>query len=515
MHRARRAGYDPVALIGLLSANGPAEPNRSPLTGDVLAEVPTSTAADVDDAVRRARAAQRIWAARSVDDRAALLLRFHDAVLDRRDALADLVQLGGGKARLSAVEEVLHVALTARYYGRRAPRFLRAERGAGVFPLLTTIERRYPPKGLVGVIGPWNYPLTMAVSDGLAALAAGNAVLLKPDRQTPLVPLAAVQLLREVGMPADLWQVVHGPGEVVGPQLIDASDYVCFTGSTRTGRIVATRCADRLIGCSLELGGKNPMVILEDADVEVAAEGAARAAFSNAGQLCVSIERVYVADSLYQPFLAALARRAAQITLGAGLSYAHQMGPLINRAQLDRVASHVGDAADKGATVVAGGKSRPDLGPLFYEPTVLAGVTPGMACYAEETFGPVVSVYPVADEAEAVRRANDSAYGLNASVWSADPERARRVATQLECGTVNVNEGFAATFGSIDAPMGGMHASGLGRRQGIEGIRRFVEVQAVATQSGLPLAPSHGMSAGTFVRGITGAMRVLRRVTRG
>jgi succinate-semialdehyde dehydrogenase/glutarate-semialdehyde dehydrogenase len=484
------------------------------MTGAVIGELPTSTADDVTGAGARARVAQHAWAGRPVTERAQLLLDFHDLVLDHRDELVDLLQTEGGKARLSATEEVLHVALTARYYGRNGPRFLRPERGEGVVPFLTRIDRNFVPKGIVGVIAPWNYPMTMAVSDGLAALAAGNAIVLKPDYQTPLVALAAVELLRRAGLPADLWAVVHGPGDVVGPQLIDVSDYVCFTGSTATGRRVAQQCADRLIGCSLELGGKNPLIVLADADIAKAADGTVRASFANAGQLCVSAERIYVADPIAPEFTRALVARTQALRLGAALDYDHDMGAMINTTQLQRISAHVEDARQKGATVLTGGRARPDLGPLFYEPTILTGVTPQMSCYAEETFGPVVSLYPVADEDEAVQRANDSDYGLNASVWSADAGRGRAVAGRIHCGTVNVNEGFAATFGSIDAPMGGMKNSGLGRRQGRDGIRRFVETQSVGTQSGIPIAPSHGLGGRGFSVVMTGLMRLLRRIGR-
>jgi succinate-semialdehyde dehydrogenase/glutarate-semialdehyde dehydrogenase len=501
-------------LSGLLSATGPSTEVRSPLSGKIIATVPTSTADDIAQAATTARRAQRAWAATPIAERSKLLLDFHDRLLDRRDDLVDLLQIESGKARLSAAEEVLHVALTARYYGRTARRYLHSERGEGVFPLLTRIDRNYLPKGLVGIIAPWNYPLTMAISDGLAALVAGNALLLKPDHQTPLISMAAVDLLRQTGMDPDLWPVINGPGDVVGPQLIDVSDYVCFTGSTVTGRKVATRCADRLIGCSLELGGKNPLLILDDADVEKAAEGAVRACFSNAGQLCVSTERIYVAEPLLADFTAALVTRTQALRLGAAMDYEHDMGALINAGQLERISQHVEDAKAKGATVLTGGRPRADLGELFYEPTVLSGVNPEMDCYAGETFGPLVSVYPVADETEAITRANDSEYGLNASVWTSDPERGRRVASQINCGTVNVNDGFAATFGSIDAPMGGMKHSGLGRRQGRDGIRRFVEVQSVGTQSVLPIAPSNGLTGRTFTGAMTGAMRVLKKVGR-
>ena len=504
---------DLLRLRDLLTATGPAMEVRSPSTGQVIGELPTSTAADVEVGAQLAHRAQSEWAARPIAERAQLLLDFHDHLLDQRDYLIDLLQ-SDGKDRLTAAQEVFHLALTARYYGRTARRYLHSERGNGLLPLLTRVDRHYIPKGLVGVIAPWNYPLTVAICDGLPALAAGNAIMLKPDHQTPLIALAAVELLRKTGLPPDIWQVVHGLGPVVGPELINVSDYVCFTGSIAAARKVAAQCAERLIGCSLELGGKNPMVVLDDADIEAAADGAVRASFINAGQTCLAIERIYIAKPLFELFTRAFVRRTQAIRLGNAPDFEHDMGSLINLDQLVRISAHVEDARAKGATVLAGGRRREDLGELFYEPTILTGVTPEMDCYADETFGPVVSVYPVIDEDEAVARANDSDYGLNASVWTSDHDRGRRVASKIKCGTVNVNEGFAATFGSIDAPMGGMKNSGLGRRQGQDGIRRFVDVQAVATQTGIPLAPSHGLDGKAFTSVMTGLLRVLSKTGR-
>jgi succinate-semialdehyde dehydrogenase/glutarate-semialdehyde dehydrogenase len=501
-------------LASLVRATAGTRTSYAPATGQPVAELPLSSADDVVAAIRSARRTQRSWKGTSLADRAAILLRYHDLVLDHRHELVDLVILESGKARKQAFEEVAHVALTARYYARKAAELLGPQRKLGMFPVLTRAEQRFVPKGVVGIISPWNYPLTMAISDGLPAVLAGNAVVLKPDSQTPLTALRAVELLYEAGLPRDAWQVVNGDGPTVGGAIIQNVDYVCFTGSTKTGRLVAKQAGERLIGASLELGGKNPMLVLRDADVHRAAEGAVRACFNSGGQLCVSMERLYVADQIYDAFVTAFLDRVKKLKLSAGTGWDVDMGSLISKAQLETVSRHVDDAKAKGAVVLAGGKARPDLGPLFYEPTVLSGVTPEMECFDHETFGPVVSLYRFSDESEAIERANEGEYGLNASVWTRDGRRGRAIAAQLVAGTVNVNEGYAATFGSIDTPMGGMRSSGLGRRQGVEGIRRYVDSQAIATQRLVPIAPSHGLSDETYAEVMTTALRLLKKLGR-
>ena len=257
------------------------------------------------------------------------------------------------------------MALTARYYARTAHDHLDTQRKLGVVPGLTRVEVNRVPKGVVGIISPWNYPFTMALCDGLPALLAGNAVVAKPDAQTMLSALLGAQLLEEAGFPPDLWTVVAGPGSEIGPEMIGRADYICFTGSTATGKLIAKGCAERLIGCSLELGGKNPILVLRDADLEKAAEGAVRASFSNAGQLCVSMERMFVADQVYDRFVERFVARTEAMTLGASLDWGNDMGSLISQDQLDTVVRHVEDAVAKGARVLTGGKARPDLGPLL------------------------------------------------------------------------------------------------------------------------------------------------------
>lgn len=498
----------------LVATSGATSTTYAPFTGQPLAVLPVSTPADVATAAERARVAQVSWGRRSVAERAHVLLALHDLVLDRQEEILDLIQWEAGKARRHAFEEVAHVALTARYYGLRAERLLNPSRRLGIYPVLTRVEVLRQPKGVVGVISPWNYPFTMAISDGLAALVAGNAVLHKPDAQTMLCALLGAELLQEAGFPADLWQVVCGDGPVIGPAVVDHCDYVCFTGSTRTGREVGSRAAQRLVGASLELGGKNPMLVLRDADLERAAEAAVRACFSSAGQLCVSIERVYVADQVHDAFRDLFLTKVAALRLSTSLDYEADMGSVISRRQLDTVVGHVDDARAKGAQVLTGGRPRPDIGPLFYEPTVLAGVRPGMDCFSDETFGPVVSLYRFGSESDAVARANEGRYGLNAAVFTQDTSRGRALARLIRCGTVTVNETYAAGFGSIDAPMGGMGDSGVGRRQGVEGLLRFTEAQTVATQRLLPLGPTLGLGERSYARAMTSTMRLLKRLHR-
>jgi succinate-semialdehyde dehydrogenase / glutarate-semialdehyde dehydrogenase len=498
----------------VVAGSGVSVPTSCPFNGQPLGMIPQSDAGDVEEAFRRGRRAQQAWARTSVDERERLMLRLHDLVLDRQDEIIDLICWESGKARKHAFDEPLHVALTARYYGRTGHRHLDTRRRAGVVPGLTRVEVNRVPKGVVGIISPWNYPFTMALCDGLPALMAGNAVVHKPDAQTMLSALLGVRLLEEAGFPADLWQIVAGPGPVLGGEIIGRADYICFTGSTATGRLIAKQCADRLIGCSLELGGKNPILVLRDADLNRAAEGAVRASFSNAGQLCVSMERMFVADQVYDRFVDKFVARTKAMALEPGLAWGSDMGSLISADQLDTVVAHVEDARAKGARVLAGGRARPDLGPYFYEPTILEGVTPEMTCFGRETFGPVISVYRFSDEADAVARANAGEYGLNASIYSQDGNRARAIARQIRCGTVNINEAFGATFASIDSPMGGMRDSGLGRRQGAEGIHRYTEPQTVATQRLIRFAPMLGMSDAAYAKVMTANLRLMRKLGR-
>ncbi|MFJ8868190.1 succinic semialdehyde dehydrogenase [Streptomyces sp. NPDC102473] len=484
--------------------------NHSPFTGEKLADLPESTPEDVQTAFDRARAAQPAWAATPVRVRAAVLLRFHDLILQRQSEVLDLIQLETGKARLHAHEEVQAVAVSARHYGRRAAAYLRPKRHTGVVPALTKVTELRQPRGVIGQIAPWNYPLELSVGDALPAFVSGNAVVMKPDTETALTALWARDLLIEAGLPAEVFQVVLGEGPVVGPEVVQRADYVSFTGSTTTGRDVAQRAAARLVGVSLELGGKNPMLVLADADVEKAAEGAVRACFSSAGQLCISIERLYVHASVADAFVERFAARTRAMRLGASLAYGADMGSLVGERQLETVSRHVAEAVEKGATLVAGGVARPDIGPLFYEPTILDNVQEPMAVCAQETFGPVVSLYRFTDEDEAVTLANATPYGLNASVWTKDARRGHRIAARLRAGTVNINEGYAPAYGSVQSPMGGMKESGLGRRHGSEGILKYTEAQTVAQQRLMPLAPAFGMDDEKYTAFMSRSLKAMK-----
>lgn len=481
----RRILPDPAVHVVAKSAEQTVAPT-SPLTNLSTPEIPRANAEDVRGSVARAREAAQKWAKVPPRERAGLLLRIHDEMWKWRDQLLDVIQWESGKTRLQAFDEVQDFALTTRYYGRTAEKTLAPKRRRGAIPVLTQTEERFHPKGVVGIISPWNYPLTLSASDALSALVAGNAVVLKPDSSTPHTAIAIRAIMVRAGLPADLFQIVCGSGSELGNPLIDSVDYLMFTGSSKTGRKVAARAAQNLIGCSAELGGKNPMIIMEDADLQAAVRGAIRGCFTCAGQLCISIERLYVQRSIYEPFRAAFIEATQDMRLSANLQWDTDMGVLISPEHLEKVEGHVRDAVEKGARVLTGGVPRPDIAPTGFAPTILENVGGGMELYREETFGPVVSLYPFDTAEEAIALANDTIYGLNASVYST-PARGRKIAREIRAGTVNVNEAFAATWGSMEAPMGGMGASGIGRRHGPDGLIKYTEPQTIATQHLVPL----------------------------
>ena len=485
---------------------------RSPFTGELLGTVPICMPEDVRLALERARTAQISWAQTNLAQRRRIFLRYHDLVLQHRDEFLDLIQLEAGKARLNALDEVLDLIINCRHYAARAERYLRPRHRKGAIPLFTrTVEVRHP-LGVVGFIAPWNYPLSLAASDAVPALIAGNSVVLKPAEETPFTALFAASLLVEAGLPRDVLQVVTGKGRMIGPAMQGGIDFLAFTGSTSTGRKLASQAGETLIKCSMELGGKNPAIVLDDADLDKTVEGVLHGAFSSTGQLCIHMERLYLQDGIHDRFVGALVKRVKAMKISSALEFDVDMASLISQEQLDKVSRMVAEAVSKGATLLAGGQPRPDLGPYFYEPTLLAGVTPGMEVYAEEVFGPVLCIYRFHDLEQAVRAANASAYGLNASIWTRNIRLGHQLARRIQTGTVNINDGYSASWGSVDAPMGGMKASGIGRRHGSEGILKFTESQTIAVQSVIPLGPFGILNPDRYARVITWILKKMKDI---
>ena len=482
---------------------------EAPFTGEVLGHVPQGAPADVAAACASAREAQREWARRSFAERAAVLLRFHDLVLDNSAEILDIIQLETGKARRHAFEEALDVAVQARFYAHSAPKYLRPRRRQGALPVLTKAWEHHHPRGVIGLITPWNYPLALVASDAAAALMAGNAVVLKPDTLTPFSALWVAGLLREAGLPAGLFQVVTGRGAELGEPLVEGSDYLMFTGSTATGRKVAALSAARLKHSTMELGGKNALLVLPDADLRRAVPGAVRGITSSSGQLCISIERIYVHGAVYDPFVRRLAQSLRAVRIGASLSFLDDMGSLVDADHLAKVVGHVDDAVGKGAEVLAGGRTRPELGPYFYEPTLLADVGEDMELCRAETFGPVAAVYRCDSVPEMIARANDSDYGLNVSIWTRDTRFGRELAARMQTGTVNINEAYSATWAS-GGPQGGFKESGLGRRHGLEGIVKFTEAQTVAVQRVMAIDTPPFLSHGQYAALMSAAVKLLK-----
>ncbi|WP_449385706.1 succinic semialdehyde dehydrogenase [Cellulomonas soli] len=472
-------------LARVVSSPGAAHhTSYAPFTGAPIASVPLSTPADVERAAAAARAAQRRWATTPVRTRTAVLRRLHDLLLERQSDVLDLIQLETGKSRVSAFEEIGDIALVARHYAARAGRYLASRREPGLLPGLSSVRVHRRPLGVVGIIAPWNFPLTLTLGDVLPALVAGNAVILRPDPQTALTALWAAELLEDAGLPDGLLQVVVNDGRVLAPMLVDQVDHLSFTGSTAAGRVVAEQAGQALVPVTLELGGKNPLYVAPDVDVEVAARGAVRACFTGAGQICVSIERLYVHEDVAEEFLAAFVRHTRALRLGSGLDYRSDMGSLTSAAQLAKVVEHVEDAIGHGATVLTGAVHRSDLGPYFYEPTVLSDVPTEARVAHEETFGPVVVVHRVASDDEAVAAMNEGEFSLNASIWTRDARRGARLAARVRSGQVNVNEGYLASWAAVGAPQGGSGTAGMGARHGREGLAETTRLQTVAVQHG-------------------------------
>lgn len=448
-----------------------------PATLEALGEVEVADASDVREAVDRARKAQPEWAELGFDERARFLRRAANVLVARQDDFLSVLRSETGRPDSETLAlELLGAADALHYYARRARKILSDRTPA--LHLLRTKKLRivYRPLGVVGIITPWNFPFLLSLNPAVQALMAGNAILLKPSEVTPRSGALVGELFREAGLPEGVLQVLAGDAET-GAALVDAGlDKISFTGSVETGRRVAEACARSLTPCTLELGGKDPMIVCADADLERAANGAVWGAFANAGQVCCSTERAYVVDEVYDAFVEKVVEKAAVLRQGA--SGESDVGALIHAPQLEIIERQVRDARDKGARVLVGGRRNPECEGLFFEPTVLVDVDHEMDVMREETFGPVLPIMRVQDEEEALRLANATRYGLNANVWTRDRRRGVELARRIESGSAVVND-CMTTYGAAEAPFGGVKDSGIGQVNGEIGLRSYCHAQSI------------------------------------
>jgi len=453
--------------------------STNPSTGETLREFECASEAEVQAAVARARAAQPKWSELGVRRRVATLHEFQNLLHKKKSDIARLITREAGKPYVEALlTEVLVVLDAARFCIEYAYSFLRDEpvphRNLAMKTKAGRIVRE--PYGVIGIISPWNYPFSIPAVETLAALVTGNAVVLKPSEFTSLVALELARLLHAAGVPKNVFQVVVGDGPTGAAFINSEIDKLIFTGSVATGKRVAQIAAARLLPIVLELGGKDPMLVLDDADIETASSGAVWGAFANAGQACLSVERCYVHRSLYDRFIQACVTKTKRLRVGNGLDAESDVGPMIHERQLRIAELHVEDARARGARVLAGGSRLLELGPNFYAPTVVADVTHEMRIMREETFGPVLPIMQFESDDEAIRLANDSEYGLAASVWTRDKARGEALARRIVAGSVMVNDAVSC-FGISEAPHGGVKSSGVGRTHGCLGLEETVRIK--------------------------------------
>ena len=461
----------PVAAREIISTN--------PATLGELGRVPVMSAAEVLQALARARKAQSAWAALSYKTRGEYMLRAKDLLVERQDEISDLIAREVGKPALEAMAgEVLPGANLMDYFARQSAKLLRKEE----FTLSVFRNKKsrieYQPLGVVGIISPWNYPFAIPLGEVVMGLMAGNAVLLKPSEFTPLVGLKIGELFRAAGLPEDVLQVLTGDG-TTGSALVESGvDKIFFTGSVRTGRKIAEASARQLKPCVLEMGGKDAMIVCADAPFERTVNGALWGAFSNCGQTCASVERLYVVESIAERFIEAVVEKTKALRVGPDGKGQFDIGSLTNANQLQIVEEQVKDALAGGAVALTGGKRMESLPGYFYEPTVLVRVNNSMKVMQEETFGPVLPIVVVKDEAEAIREANRSNYGLLASVWTKDAKRGQAIARQVEAGTVIIND-VIYTHSAPETPWFGVKESGSGVTHGRHGLLEFVQMKHI------------------------------------
>lgn len=446
---------------------------RNPATTEKITELAIASPAEVAEAVGRAREVQSIWRTRSFAERGALFYRFRDLLIDEQERLADVLCSESGKPRAEVYgNELFYLCDAIGFWAKNAAKFLRTEKVRPHLWMLKTkkVISTYHPLGVVGIISPWNFPLVLSVGDAIPALMAGNAVVIKPSELTPLTALFAVELAAKAGFPENLFQVVIGAA-ATGAALIDQVDMIAFTGSVEVGKEVMRRAADRLIPVSLELGGKDPMIVLRDADLERAANACVWGGLMNSGQVCTSIERIYVEEPVYQAFVDKIVQKVQSLRQGPSHEEI-ELGSMTSEAQFHKVSTQVREALAQGAKALTGGRANPKLSGFYFEPTVLVDVNHDMAVLRDETFGPVLPIIKVRDAEEALRLANDSRYGLDACIFTRDKEKARRIADRLVTGSVCINDGLV-NYIIPDTPMGGVKESGFSRRHGAEGIRKY------------------------------------------
>ena len=463
------------------NGSGSTIPIENPATGAVIGTIPVLGAEALDEMVARARAAQPAWAARSFDDRGVIMRRAQRWMLTNARRVIETVVSETGKTYEDAQISDLGMTIAGlAFWAKRARKYLADERVASwnnPVVIGRKLVIRYEPAGIVGVIGPWNFPILNSFADCVPALMAGNAVVLKPSEVTPLSSLLMAEMLQACGMPKAVFQVATGDGGT-GAALIRRVDCIMFTGSTRTGRAVMREAAEALIPCYLELGGNDPMIVCADADVERAANAAAYWSMNNAGQACVSVERAYVEAPVYDEFVRRVTDVVRSLRQGPPTGEGTvDVGAVIFPPQIEIVEAHVNDAVKKGARVLVGGHRRPGTG-RFFEPTVLIDVDHSMECMREETFGPTLPIMRVSDVEEAIRLANDSEYGLQASVWTGDVERGEQIARRVHAGAVCVNDA-QINYSALNLPMGGWKSSGIGTRHGAAGIRKYCRTQSL------------------------------------
>jgi acyl-CoA reductase-like NAD-dependent aldehyde dehydrogenase len=467
-------------------------PVENPATGEVITTVPDLKPEDVREIVAKARAAQPAWEAMGFEERGKVFLRAQKWVTDNAERIIDVICSETGKTYEDAqLAEISYAAASFGFWAKNAPEFLADQRvrSSNMFVKGAKLIVRYRPLGVVGVIGPWNYPLTNSFGDCIPALAAGNAAVLKPSEVTPLTSLLMAEMLRESGLPDDVFQVATGRGET-GAALVDEVDFIMFTGSTKTGKKVAERAAQTLTPVGLELGGKDSMIVLSDADVERAANGAVFYSMQNGGQTCISVERVYVEEPVYDEFITKVESKMRALRQGKSEGPGSvDVGAVIFPPQMDIVDDHVQDAVKKGAKIVVGGHKHEDGG-RFYEPTLLVDVDHTMKAMTEETFGPTLPVMKVRDADEAVKLANDSPYGLAGSVWTKDVRKGEAIARRVEAGAVCVNDAML-NYAALELPMGGWKESGLGSRHGANGIRKYCAEQTLLIKRFAPKRDVH------------------------